>query len=235
MRVLAVEYDEDAAAWVLGGLRRLGHQVTLARSGAAALAELTGHELVLLDFDLPDMDGVAICRAIRAAGDTPVIGFSAKAGETERVLGLEAGADDCMAKPFGLRELAARMDAIMRRVRPADRPNRTVRYDGLHIDAALREVIVDDRPVTVTRKEFDLLYLLAAQPERIFRREELMARVWNESQESAARSARASRTLDTHIATLRNKIGQGRIVTVRGVGFRFSAGRRCRSDLDPVA
>lgn len=234
MRVLAVEYDDDTATWLVRGLQRLGHDVTPARSGAAALADLAGHELVLLDFDVPDMDAVAICRAIRAAGDTPVIGLSAKAAEIERVLGLEAGADDCLTKPFGLRELAARMNAIMRRVHPARRAKGLIRAGGLSIDPSVREVVVDERPITVTRKEFDLLYLLAAQPDRIVPREELMVHVWNESAESAVRSARASRTLDTHIGTLRNKIGQEWIVTIRGVGFRFNKEDRY-DELDSVA
>jgi DNA-binding response OmpR family regulator len=221
MHVLAVEHDGLAAERLVGCARRLGYRASSVHTGREALDVFDGSDLVLLDLDLPDIDGLDVCRGIRAAGDTPVIAFTSGNTEADRVLGLQAGADDCMGKPYGLRELSARMEALLRRTSLA-REGGALRRGPLRIDPRLREVTVDGRVVPLTRKEFDLLHLLASNPDRVFTREELMARVWQDGSACARRSSRASRTLDTHVGTLRNKIGSGGwIVTVRGVGFRL--------------
>ncbi|RGC69348.1 Sensory transduction protein regX3 [Micromonospora sp. MW-13] len=223
MHVLAVEHDGFAAERLVGCVRRLGYRVTSVPTGREALSSFDGSDLVLLDLDLPDIDGLDVCRNIRAAGDTPVIAFTSGGGEADRVLGLQAGADDCMGKPYGLRELSARMEALLRRASPA-RDTGALQRGALRIDPAIRQVSVGRCLVPLTRKEFDLLYLLASDPDRVFTREELMARVWQDGG-AVARSSRASRTLDTHVGTLRQKIGSGGwIVTVRGVGFRLGLG-----------
>ncbi|BFU42720.1 response regulator transcription factor [Krasilnikovia sp. MM14-A1004] len=227
MHVLVVEDDAATARWLVSGLRKLGYQPRPVHTGAEALAAFPLNDIVLLDLNLPDMDGLEVCRNIRQAGDTPVIAFTEESSEAERVLGLRAGADDCMDKPYGLPELAARIEALMRRAVPTPR---LIELRGLRIDAHRREVTVDGAEITMTRKEFDLLYLLASHPERVFPRAELMAQVWQESDESARRYARASRTLDTHVGTLRQKLGARRwIVTMRGVGFRFGPGPAVRT------
>ncbi|WP_018722279.1 response regulator transcription factor [Salinispora fenicalii] len=222
MHVLAVEHDEHAAERLVACARRLGHHTSLVRTGRKALASFDNSDFVLLDLDLPDVDGLDVCRAIRAAGSTPIIAFTGGGGETDRVLGLQAGADDCITKPYGLRELAARIEAVLRRT-GGNRDAGTVQRGPLRIYPARREATLHKRTLSLTRKEFDLLHLLASNPERILTREELMARIWQDGEAVNRRSSRASRTLDTHVGTLRNKIGSGTtIVTVRGVGFRLS-------------
>lgn len=224
MHVLAVEHDGHAGERLVACARRLGHCASLVRTGGEALASFDSSDLVLLDLDLPDIDGLDVCRGIRAAGSTPVIAFTGGDGEADRVLGLQAGADDCITKPYGLRELAARMEAVLRRA-GGQRDTGPVQRGLLRIDPARREVTLGRRTLPLTRKEFDLLHLLASNPERIFTREELMARIWQDGGAMLRRSSRASRTLDTHVGTLRNKIGSGAsIVTVRGVGFRLGVG-----------
>jgi DNA-binding response OmpR family regulator len=221
MHVLAVEHDGSAADRLVACARRLGYHATSVRTGKEALSSFDGSDLVLLDLDLPDIDGLDVCRGIRAAGGTPVIAFASGISEADRVLGLQAGADDCMGKPYGLRELAARMEALVRRSN-LSRDNGAVQRGSLRIDPTMRHVSVDGQVVPLTRKEFDLLYLLASNADRVFTREELMTRVWQDGGAVARRFSRASRTLDTHVGTLRNKIGSGGwIVTVRGVGFRL--------------
>lgn len=224
MHVLAVEHDGFAAERLVGCARRLGYRATPVHTGREALLSFEGSDLILLDLDLPDLDGLDVCRHIRTAGDTPMITFTSGASEADRVLGLQAGADDCMGKPYGLRELSARIEALFRRTGSA-RDNGALRHGALQIDPALRQVTVGRRPISLTRKEFDLLHLLASNPDRVFTREELMARVWQDGGAVARRSSRASRTLDTHVGTLRHKIGSGgSIITVRGIGFRFGVG-----------
>jgi DNA-binding response OmpR family regulator len=221
MHVLAVEHDVVVAEQLAGCARRLGHQVTTVPTGHEALDLFDDSDLVLLDLDLPDLDGLDICRCIRAAGDTPVIAFTGGDSEADRVLGLKAGADDCMGKPVGMRELAARIEALLRRANLA-RQGSALQRGALRIDPAVREVTVGRRQVPLTRKEFDLLYLLATNPGRVFTRQELMTRIWQDGGAVSRRSSRGSRTLDTHVGSLRNKIGSdGCIVTVRGVGFRL--------------
>jgi DNA-binding response OmpR family regulator len=218
MRVLVVDADLRNAETLVCGLAKQGHNVDHVESGRAALDTYKQADLVLLDLDLPDLDGVEVCRTIRAGGETPLITFTNGATELDKVLSLQAGADDCLVKPYGFRELVARMDAVMRRAM-ARAPNRRALSCGdLHIDPRSRQARLAGRLLELTRKEFDLLYLLASLPGTVFSRKELMAKVWADDW------AVSSRTVDTHVSTLRNKLGAGDwIVTVRGVGYRLGA------------
>lgn len=223
MHILVVEAQKHEALTLTRSLERYGHEVTTVNSGTAALENLQQADFVLLDLDLPDIDGLTVCRNLREAARVPLIAF-AGGGEMERVLGLRAGADDCLDKPYQIRELAARIQAVMRRWeprRPALAPKTTVSVGALHIDAVSREVRVHERRVELTRKEFDLLYYLARHSEMVVTRQRLMAEIW-EIPLAQALGAQASRTVDTHVNSLRKKLGQSDwIVTVRGVGFRM--------------
>ncbi|MBD0734326.1 response regulator transcription factor [Streptomyces sp. CBMA29] len=227
MRILVVEAQEHEAAALARNLERYGHEVTTVDSGTAALENFRQANFVLLDLDLPDIDGLAVCRGLRETGDIPVIAFASGGTELDRVLGLRAGADDCIDKPYEIRELAARMEAVMRRReprRPVVTPKTTVSIGGLRIDAASRKVQVHEKPVKLTRKEFDLLYYLARHPEMVVTRQRLLAEIW-EIPTVLAVGYQASRTVDTHVNSLRNKLGRSSwIVTVRGVGFRVGLG-----------
>lgn len=214
-RILVVENDPGDMAALMRGLRRHGHEVRGARTGSEALAGYPDVDLVLLDLELPDLDGLEVCREIRAVSEIAVIAVTARRSELDRVLGLHAGADDYVVKPYGFRELMARMVAVMRRRKPAAPPSGHTRSHGrLTIDANAREVRVGDRRVDVTRKEFDLLWLLAASPDVVVPRQRIQGEVWGDSW--------SRRTVDTHVSSLRNKLGDSEwIVTVRGVGFRL--------------
>jgi DNA-binding response OmpR family regulator len=225
MRVLIVESDVDTAEKLISYLIRHGHAVDHVGSGEAALASYERADLVLLDLELPDFDGVEVCRVIRAESETPVITFITGSAELDGVLSLQAGADDCMVKPYSFRELVARINAVMRRVGPPSAEFYVISSGRLHIDPRRREVWLDGQPVEVTRKEFDLLYMLALRPEAVISRKELMSKVWSDNW------AIASRTVDTHVSTLRSKLGGGHwIVTVRGVGYRLGTGQASRRD-----
>ncbi|MDN3259377.1 response regulator transcription factor [Streptomyces sp. CSDS2] len=221
LRVLVIDGESDAADGLVQELRRHGYRADSVGSGAEALTEHHQADFVLLDLDLPDLDGLEVCRRIRLAGDVPIITVTARGSELDRVLGLQAGSDDYVVKPFGLRELLARMEAVLRRSRP--RPaasqaaaSQVVTHGPLRLDAARRESLLDGRPLDLTPKEFDLLHLLVSQPETIHSRRRVMSQVWNED------SAQRGRTIDTHVSSLRGKLGSSDwIVTVRGVGFRL--------------
>jgi DNA-binding response OmpR family regulator len=214
LHVLVVENDADHAEKLMHSLRRHRHKVSKVSSGGEALQAFRSADLVLIDLDLPDLDGLEVCRSIRAASDTPMIAVTGRGSELDRVLGLQAGADDYLVKPYGFRELMARIDAVMRRLRPQPKAADVIVHGRLRVDAASRQVTVDGRSVELTRKEFQLLHLLASKPDSVIPRKQIMARVWGDSW--------SQRTLDTHISSLRNKLGSGdSIITVRGVGFRL--------------
>lgn len=216
LRVLVVESETRAADSLVQGLRRHGYRAQSVATGSAALREYRNSDLILLDLDLPDLDGLEVCRGVRADADTPVIAVTARDTELDRVLGLQAGADDYMVKPYGFRELMARIEAVMRRVRMQPALAQVITRGPLRIDAGTREVRLHGEPVDVTRKEFDLLHLLASQPDHVVSRKQLMTQVWEDSW------SRPGRTIDTHVSSLRNKLGSSRwILTVRGVGFRL--------------
>ncbi|MET8690798.1 response regulator transcription factor [Streptomyces sp. NPDC004732] len=214
-RILLVDARAEDARPLAEALRRYGHQVEQACDGFAALEtyEAIDVDVALLDLDLPDVDGLQVCRQLGASGRTGVLALTARGDELDVVRGLRAGADDYLVKPCGLRELQARMEAVMRRVRPRP-PSPVLSIGALRIDAALREVRLGGRRIAVTRKEFDLLHLLAAQPGTVITRDRLMREVWAGSW--------SRRTVDTHVSSLRAKLGSREwIVTVHGVGFRI--------------
>lgn len=216
-RVLVVENNPGDMETLATGLRRHGHQVEGVGTGNAALQAYQRVDIVLLDLELPDLDGLEVCRSIRTLSDVPLIAVTGWGTELDRVLGLQAGADDYIVKPYGFRELMARMDAVMRRARPQMHTEQVVLHGPLRIDAASREVSLDGQVVEVTRKEFDLLYMLACHPETVISRKRIMQQVWGGSW--------SRRTVDTHVSSLRGKLGASDwIVTVRGVGFRFGSG-----------
>lgn len=227
MHVLVVEEESDSTAHLLRGLHRHGFETASARSGAQALELCSGTDLVLLDLELPDVDGLEVCRNIRSSCDIPIISLTDRNTELDRVLGLQAGSDDCLGKPYALRELVARIEAVLRRTRsgdPATPGARVLTCGPLYIDITRRGVWLSGEPVQVTRKEFDLLYQLAVQPGVVVTRRQLMARVWQEPLTHPL-SSQVSRTIDTHVSTLRSKLGASTwIQTVRGVGFRLGQG-----------
>ena len=215
MHVLVVEDDDAIAEPLVEGLSRQGFTVSRVATGAAAL-EADGAQVVLLDLGLPDLDGYEVCRRLRARSDVPILVISARGDEVDRVVGLELGADDYLVKPFGFRELVARIRAVSRRTSSVGDGARPQQIGSLEIDRRRRRVHVDDEEVALTPKEFDLLACLADEPGTVFTRERLLSDVWDPHWYGP------TRTLDVHVASLRKKLGDPRWVeTVRGVGFRL--------------
>ncbi|MFD9739762.1 response regulator transcription factor [Umezawaea sp. NPDC059074] len=218
MRVLLVEDDDPIALSLTQGLLRHGYEVDRVGTGAAALAAAPA-DVVLLDLGLPDVDGLDVCRELRARTDVPIIVITARADEVDTVAGLEVGADDYVAKPFGVREVIARIRAVLRRTRreqPDDTTPEAQRLGTVALDRRARRVHVADEEVALTPKEFDLLALLAESPGAVFTREHLIEAVWDEQWFGS------TRTLDVHVSALRRKFGAAITVsTVRGVGFRL--------------
>jgi DNA-binding response OmpR family regulator len=212
---LVVE-DEDAIADPLvEGLGREGFEVERAATGQDALSAAEP-DLVLLDLRLPDVDGFEVCRRLRERSRVPIIVVSARGEEVDRVVGLELGADDYIVKPYGLRELVARIHAVMRRLEPRAGDVTPMRVDGLVVDRRARRVTLDGDPLQLTPREFDLLALLASDPGAAISRERIFEDVWE------TRWFGSPKTIDVHIAALRRKLGDpGWIETVRGVGFRL--------------
>ncbi|NLU68570.1 response regulator transcription factor [Streptomyces sp. HNM0574] len=223
MHVLVVEDERDTAESLVLGLRRHGYEAAAAGTGAQALKAYSDTDLILLDLELPDIDGLEVCRHIREACDTPIIAFTDRGTELDRVLGLQAGSDDCLDKPYGFRELIARIDAVMRRARQTRLPTEApVERGPLRIDTAMREVWLDGRRIETSRKEFDLLYCLASNPGLVITRRRLMSEIWGDPMHHYPEGSQISRTIDTHVSTLRRKLGSSAwIRTVRGVGFTF--------------
>jgi two-component system response regulator RegX3 len=220
VRILIVEDEDAIAAPLAEGLEREGFEVERVANGADALAAAEP-ELVLLDLRLPDMDGLDVCRELRARSNVPIIVVTAKGEEVDRVVGLEVGADDYVVKPFGIRELVARIRAVSRRARPrAGEPSDggVLVVDDLEVDLRAHRATVGGTEVALTAKEFDLLALLARDPGAVVSRERILAEVWNTTWYGSAK------TIDVHVASLRRKLGDpGWIETVRGVGLRLRA------------
>ena len=214
-RILLVEDDRAIASPLARGLERSGFTVHHVTTGAAALTAPPA-DLVLLDLGLPDLDGTEVCRTLRARSSVPIIIVSARDDEVDRVVGLELGADDYVTKPFGTRELVARIRAVLRRsgVAPARDDDAPLAAGGVHVDPRTRRVTVDGVEVHLTPKEHDLLVHLLRDPGRVHRRGELVEAVWGGGWDGA------DRTVDVHVANLRRKLG-GVIETVRGVGYRI--------------
>ncbi|MCY7342937.1 MAG: response regulator transcription factor [Pseudonocardia sp.] len=231
MHILLVEDDDRIAAALRPALHRHGMTTSRLATGRGAVDHLGGVDVVLLDLGLPDIDGVDVCRAIREVSDVPVIVVSARGEVDDRILGLHSGADDYLVKPYDIGELVARVHAVYRRrgvggrgpgaagggdAGSADAASGVVVVDGISVDLHRHIVTVGDRPVTLTRKEFQVLALLAGSGGAVCTRNRIVAEVWGRSW------AGANRTLDVHVATLRTKLGRADLVqTVRGVGYRL--------------
>ncbi len=235
-RVLLVEDEASIADPFARALARSGFQPTIARTAGDALrlARETSPDVVLLDLTLPDGDGRDVCRELRRTSDVPIIMLTARGTVTDRVVGLELGADDYVVKPFAVEEVLSRIRAVLRRARhPEDTPVSphtptvlTVR--DLRLDLAARRAWLGDVELELTRKELDLLARLAREPGRVVSRETLMAEVWDENWFGS------TKTLDVHIAGLRRKLGDPRYIeTVRGVGFRCAADRQPAEESAP--
>ncbi|MDT0382258.1 response regulator transcription factor [Streptomyces sp. DSM 42041] len=229
MRLLLVEDDDHVAAALSAVLRRHGFSVVHARDGEDALRELVPDpdgapfSVVLLDLGLPGLDGFEVCGRIRALTSTPVIMVTARSDVRSRIHGLNLGADDYVVKPYDTGELLARIHAVARRSaaeEPAAEPataDDVLRLGDVAVELPTRQVSVDGEPVPLTRKEFDLLALLAQRPGVVFRREQIISEVWRTNWEGTGR------TLEVHVASLRSKLKQPSLIeTVRGVGYRLA-------------
>lgn len=218
MDILLVEDDDAIAASLVSGLATAGMAVRRVSTGADAVATDTP-DVVLLDIGLPDFDGFEVCRRIRQKSQVPIIMLTARDEEIDRVFGLEIGADDYVTKPFGLRELIARIRAVTRRHAVIDAPAAEVLEIGkLRMDLATRRVYMGDDEIELTTKEFDLLAYLAEHPGIVHRRTDIMESVWD------ANWYGPTKTLDAHVAAVRKKLGNADwIEAVRGVGFRLES------------
>ncbi|KUM80276.1 response regulator transcription factor [Streptomyces curacoi] len=233
IQVLLIEDDETIAEPLTEGLGHFGLTVDHVTTGAEGLRSPYG-DVVLLDLGLPDMDGIDVCRGIRQVSDVPVIILSARGEEADRVLGLELGADDYLAKPFSVRELVARVRAVTRRTQRTEAvadpvvtapppayeeaaPQPSYGPGPLVVDRRTRQVWVGEAPLTLTPKEFELLALLTEDPGAVYSRQQILDRVWDPHYEGP------TKTLDVHVASLRRKLGDPAwIQTLRGVGFRLA-------------
>ena len=220
-RVLVIEDEADLREVLSYNLTQAGHRALSAPTAGEGLrlAREARPDLVLLDLMLPDAPGTAVCRALRSEPDTqrvPIIMVSAKGDEVDRIVGFELGADDYVVKPFSVRELLLRIDAVLRRGRPGDA--RTVEVSELRIDKEAHRVTVGSDEVPLTALEFKLLTTLVDRRERVQSRATLLTDVWGLEADVV------SRTVDTHVKRLRDKLGTaGRFIdTVRGVGYRFT-------------
>ncbi|MCZ7416575.1 MULTISPECIES: response regulator transcription factor [unclassified Streptomyces] len=223
-RILVVEDDPTIVEAVAARLRAEGFAVQTAADGPAAVAaaESWGPELLVLDVMLPGYDGLEVCRRVQARRPVPVLMLTARDDETDMLVGLGVGADDYMTKPFSMRELAARVHVLLRRVERAAQaasvpPAGSLRLGELEIDHAQRRVRVTGEDVHLTPTEFDLLVCLANSPRAVLSREQLLAEVWDWT------DASGTRTVDSHIKALRRKIGAERIRTVHGVGYALES------------
>jgi DNA-binding response OmpR family regulator len=221
--ILIVEDEYELAALIRRQLEGAGHQALVAHDGQVALmlAAQSQPDLVILDWMLPQLDGLTVCRQLRARSIVPILMLTARAEEADRVLGLEVGADDYLTKPFSLRELLARVYAILRRAellrRAAQPAEGMIAIGELTIDPLARRVEVAGIPIELTVREYDLLLLLTRHPGRSFSRAYLLDQLWGQEYEGG------ERTVDTHVVRLRRKLGDvgERITTVWGVGYRF--------------
>lgn len=228
--ILVVEDEAPLCAAIRANLEAEGHAVAQAYDGRRAL-ELVEREnpaLIILDWMLPGLDGLAVCRQVRHAHLTPILMLTARGAEADRVLGLEVGADDYIIKPFSMRELLARVRACLRRVAldtgalgigQAEGTAAPIVHGPLRLDPAARQATLEGAPLDLTPKEFDLLLLLAAYPRRAFSREYLLNRLWPDEFEGL------DRAVDTHVSRLRRKLGPygERISAVWGLGYRFDS------------
>ena len=221
--ILVIEDDKDVCQLIKQVLIDSSYRVETVASGADALPAVKQFEpdLILLDLGLPDVDGLEILTSLREKSQIPLICVTARAGETDRVVGLEMGADDYIVKPFSPRELVARVRTVLRRSELKDLDQPKLEFGELAIDTVTREVLIKDKPVQLTTREFDLLVFLASSPRRVYSRNQLLENVWSSSSDWQDPS-----TVTEIVRRLRQKIevdfdGLPKIETVRGVGYRF--------------
>jgi DNA-binding response OmpR family regulator len=215
VRILVVEDDDGIAEPLLEGLIREGFDAVRAATGEQAL-DAPPVDLVLLDLGLPDMDGYALCQEMRARSSVPILVVTARGAEVDRVVGLELGADDYIVKPFGFRELVARIRAVMRRSSDPPGADQVQVLGALTVDRRARKVYVEGEPVNLSPKEFDLLSLLAEDPGAVVSRQTILEEVWDPHWYGP------TKTVDVHVASLRRKLGFPEwIETVRRVGLRL--------------
>jgi DNA-binding response OmpR family regulator len=213
MKALVVEDDPSVIDPLISGLERNGIETSHVAYATQVVAALKGVDVIILDLGLPDGEGLDVLREVRAISDVPIIIATARGEETDRIIGLELGADDYVVKPFSVRELAARIRAIARRRR--NEPD--ISSGALEVDRNKRRVVLGDREIDLTAKEFDLLSVLAEEPGRVYSRQDLFTRVWDPVWVGTGK------TLDVHIGSLRRKLDDPEIIeTVRGVGYRLN-------------
>lgn len=228
MQILVVDDEASIRELLSFNLKKNGYSVETAADGREALAKAAGMDLVLLDIMLPEVDGLEVCRRLKADPQTsgiPIIMLTAKAEEIDRVLGLELGADDYVVKPFSMRELLARVKAVLRRSAKDSQSEKgreeTLKIGGLRLDFSSYQAWLHDEPIALTPKEYELLKLLVTNPGRAFTRDELLERIWGYEYYGD------TRTVDVHIRHLRAKLKGDEniskaIETVRGIGYRFA-------------
>ncbi len=229
-KILVVEDEPSLQETLAYNLKRQGYEVEIAGDGLSALrlAREIKPDLVVLDIMLPELDGFEVCRILRQESNTPILMLTARDDEIDRVIGLELGADDYMSKPFSMREFLARVKAQLRRVRliraemdsEQIMPKEIITFGNLTLDLTRREILLENRPLSLKPKEFDLLLFLARHRGHVLTRELILERVWGWD------FSGGSRTVDVHVRWLREKIELNpaeplRIVTVRGTGYRF--------------
>jgi len=222
--ILVVEDETSIASFVAAYLRNAGYAVKTAATAQAALIQLAGDApaLVILDLNLPDGDGVELCRRIRKTSDVPILMLTARDEDIDKIIGLEVGADDYMTKPFNPRELVARVKSILRRAAPERRKSESeeLQHGELTINAGKREVHVGDEEIRLAPKEFDLLWELLDHRGIVLTRDQLLERVWGYT------FAGDTRTVDVHVRQIRRKLGDASpIVTVWGVGYKVASDR----------
>ncbi len=212
MKVLIVEDDPGISDVLEYSLKGAGFEVHKTSSGREAIRLVGGSDFVVLDIGLPDLDGFEVCREIRRSSPVPILFLTSRTDEIDRVVGLELGADDYLAKPFSPRELVARIKAITRR----SNGHHPTTATGIALDRDAFTASVDGRPITLSRTEFELLALLAAKPGRVFTREQILDGAWLDG------GCVTDRTVDAHIKALRKKMLPAVMIeTVRGVGYRI--------------
>jgi two-component system, OmpR family, alkaline phosphatase synthesis response regulator PhoP len=228
--ILVVEDETSIASFVAAYLRNAGYAVKTAASAQTALITLAGESpaLVILDLNLPDGDGVELCRRIRKTSDVPILMLTARDEDIDKIIGLEVGADDYMTKPFNPRELVARVKSILRRAAPERRRTESeeLTHGDLTINSGKREVHVGDEEIRLAPKEFDLLWELLDHRGIVLTRDQLLERVWGYT------FAGDTRTVDVHVRQIRRKLGDASpIVTVWGVGYKVASDRATASTL----
>jgi DNA-binding response OmpR family regulator len=222
--ILVVEDETSIASFVAAYLRNAGYTVRTASTAGAAVTELANEPpaLIVLDLNLPDGDGVELCRRIRKGSDVPILMLTARDEDIDKIIGLEVGADDYMTKPFNPRELVARVKSVLRRAAPERRRSETeeLRHGELVINSGKREVYVGEEEIRLAPKEFDLLWELLDHRGIVLTRDQLLERVWGYT------FAGDTRTVDVHVRQIRRKLGDASpIVTVWGVGYKVASER----------